>query len=139
MSTGSGWSWLFCVGSREISGRKILTVALGADGSRGPGCVVSRDETVRVGAYGSAIVAGMEAASEYPHVRRTVFNGWELLRKYECEDCGVIATCWRSRVRSMASQSSTTHSASIRRRRPGKGRLLMRYASGSPHAGIDFS
>lgn len=35
----------------------------------------------------------MEAASRCPHVRRTVFNGWELLRKYECEDCGAIATC----------------------------------------------
>ena len=35
----------------------------------------------------------MEAPSPCPHVRRTVFNGWELLRKYECKDCGAIATC----------------------------------------------
>ncbi len=25
-------------------------------------------------------------------MRRTVFNGWELLRKHEYEDCGAIAT-----------------------------------------------
>jgi hypothetical protein len=35
----------------------------------------------------------MEVTSRCPHARRTVFNGWELLRKYECEDCGAIATC----------------------------------------------
>lgn len=41
MSAGGGCSWLFCVGAREIPGRKILTAALGADGSRGPDCVIA--------------------------------------------------------------------------------------------------